>query len=87
MLCLCGRTNAPEPGDPVEIGVTLGNGTEPDIRWARLVGIDKHEEGIRKYVVREFRPGDTWYPTGAYTTTWLLVPWYHDHPTQTLKEG
>jgi hypothetical protein len=79
-VCICGRDVAPESGDQVELGVTLGAGCEPAERWGRLVGIRHHKTGMQKYVIREFVPGDKAFPTGKYVTTWLIVPWAHKHP-------
>jgi len=63
-------------GDPVELGDTLGNGQEPGELWGRLVGIRKDDcPPIRRFIVREFRAGDGWFPTGGYRTTWLLCAW------------
>ncbi len=85
MSCLCGRDNPPRAGEPISLGAVLGNGQEPFIRWARIVGI-RHGDVRRmeRVIVREFREGDGRWPTGEYRTTWLLVPWDHDHPTERL---
>jgi hypothetical protein len=59
---------------------------EPAILWGRLVGMQKDENArpIQKYLIHEFAADDTEFPTGGYLTTWLIVPWEHDHPTREL---
>lgn len=59
-------------GDPVRLGTCIGFGMEPGYRMGRLVGIVHNpQREIERYVMREFAPGDGWYPTGGYRTTAL----------------
>lgn len=66
-------------GDRAELGDTLGHPMEPYIRWARLVGIRKVERDTKqqwgRFIVRMFKDGDGWYPTGEYRQTNWLVAW------------
>jgi hypothetical protein len=63
-------------GDPVELGDILGNPQEPYERWARVVGLRKDDcRSIEYVIIRLFsNPAERW-PTGAYRTTWMTVPW------------
>jgi len=81
-ICICGKDVYQRPGMLVELGTVLGFGMEPGMRYARLVGIRHNEKGLRRFVVHEYNPEDGYFPTsGRYRTTWLIVPWQHDHPT------
>lgn len=70
------RIGRARPGDEVRIGAAIGHVNEPRWLWARLVGII-HDRTPRPYLLREYRPGDGWYPTGDLLRTSIigLVPW------------
>ncbi len=65
------------PGDPIAVGDEVALSIEPSERWARIVGIRHHETGMRKFIVRVFRPEDERFPTGEYrtTSTIAMYPW------------
>jgi hypothetical protein len=64
------------PGSTIELGDTLGHPNEPDVRYARLVGIRKDEcRPLEWYVFHCYRDGDGRWPTGEYRTSWLIQPW------------
>lgn len=66
-------------GDTVELGDTVGHPTEPYERFGRVVGIRKDNcKSIEQFVVRMFKPDDSWFPTGEYRTTWFLVAYTGD---------
>lgn len=70
-------TKHPKVGDPIELGICLGNAMEPGHRTGRLVGIVHNpEREIERYVLRCYASGDGEYPTGDYRTTSgvFLVP-------------
>lgn len=62
------------PGDRVRLGTCIGHALEPGERWGRLVAIRHHEEGMQRYILREYRDGDGAWPTGKHFCTWLIVP-------------
>jgi len=70
------RIGLVKSGEQVRLGTALGVAMEPSWLWARLVGI-AHTTGPRRFIVRKYRPGDGWYPTGEYLRTTIigLVPW------------
>jgi hypothetical protein len=68
----------PKVGDIAEIGDTVALGIEPGERYARIVGVlhngwygldSKGPSTIGPFVIRKFRSGDNWFPTGSYATT------------------
>lgn len=59
----------PQVGDTARIGDTLALSIEPGERYARITGILHTWEGIGPFIIRTFRHGDSWYPTGDYRRT------------------
>ena len=65
------------PGDPIQLGVCIGNAMEPGDRCGRLVAIRHHaERQIERFIIRCYQPGDGAWPTGEYRSTSIigLVP-------------
>lgn len=87
--CLCGRSRAKRPGDPMEVGDIVGGSIEPGMRYGRIVGFVKSHVrldklGAARVIIREFRAGDGRWPTGGHVRAWLVIPWDHDHPCTEL---
>lgn len=58
------------PGDPIELGICMGSGVEPTMRWGRPVGV-RHDDcrEFERFIVREYKESDGYFPTGDYYTT------------------
>jgi hypothetical protein len=61
------------PGQPVQIGVCLSYAIDMTTRWVRLVAIRHGDvKEFHRFIVREYKEGDTDFPTGKYMTTSTL---------------
>jgi len=62
-----------QEGDEVQLGDTLSL-NDTGQRWGRVVGLRKDDcRAMERIIVRTFRDGDGWFPTGHYRTTWLAI--------------
>jgi hypothetical protein len=73
-------TGRKRPGDTVALGDDLGYSLEPDVRWARVVGITHAATNpaypTMRLILRQYTEHDGDFPTGTYRRGSLsVVPW------------
>ena len=75
------RCRCPQQGDIPRIGDVLALGIEPGVPAVRIVAFFKYHDngkpakGMYQTLVRCYRPGDTWFPTGEYKYGALGIAW------------